>query len=161
MNMTKVSMWIATIWIAGVSNALAKDTQEQVIDCLGEVGTTSTWNSCLNVMFAPCGGMIIGSEEHIACLIQQRDDWRIERIGMETQVLRSLSEEGKTELGSLMLAWPKFVEDKCKVVAESRADVSYNAAFLGCQISEIALFTNELTACHEDRSIEDYCEKKP
>ena len=143
---------------AGTAAATEETVQDQVLSCFAGIGAVTEWNTCLNKMFAPCADKSVGSEKHLACLIQQREDWRLAKRTAETGVLKALNDTGMEELSGLMLAWPKFVEDKCTAVAEGRADISYDAAQLGCQISEFALMTNELTACMEGRSVEAYCQ---
>lgn len=146
------------IGVAGPTVAAEETVQDQVLACFAGIGASTEWNTCLSIMFAPCADKDVGSEKHLACLIQQREDWRLAKRTVEAGVLKALSDTGMEELSGLMLAWPKFVEDKCSAVAEGRADISYDAAQLGCQISEFALMTNELTACLEGRSIEAYCQ---
>ena len=34
----------------------ARETQDTVLDCLGEIGATTEWNGCLEAMFADCAG---------------------------------------------------------------------------------------------------------
>ena len=138
--------------------ALAGPTQDTVLDCFSEMGETTEWNQCLNTMFEPCADQEVGSSEHVGCLTEQLSEWQDAKFGAETELLSRISGQGMEELSGLMLAWPKFVEDKCKAVAESRAGISYDAASLGCKISETALLTNELTACVDGRSTEDYCQ---
>lgn len=137
--------------------ARAETTQDTVLACFADMGASSDWNQCLNTMFAPCATEDVGSDTHLTCLAGQRDDWQTTKFSTETQLLDRLSEPGMEELSGLMLAWPKFVEDKCAAVAESRATISYDAAELGCEISELALLTNEMRACLDGRSSEEYC----
>lgn len=147
--------------IALVSAASAEEVQQEaVLSCLSEIGTSTEWNTCLNQMFEPCAGEEVGSEGHVACLVQQKADWRLAKVETELQVLERLTEGGVEELGGVMLAWPKFVDDKCEAVAASRAEISSSAAKLGCEISEHVLVTFEFRNCLEGRSTEDYCEMK-
>lgn len=157
-----VGMGVFVLGIISSTTVLAADEtiQDQVLSCLAKVGTSTDWNTCLNTMFAPCAGMDVGADDHLACLTQQRADWRTSKIRAESGVVKTLSDAGMEELSGVMLAWPKFVDQKCKAVAESRADISYEAAQIGCQIAEIALMTNEMTACAEGRSVEEYCQIK-
>lgn len=152
--------WIVLVASAIVfATVLRADTpQEDVLTCFDGIGTDTEWNQCLNIMFAPCAAEDVGSTGHIGCLTDERDGWRATKVATEAQVLDRLTEDGLTELSSLMLAWPQFVEDKCKAVAESRAEISFDAAAVGCQISELALLTNEMTACLAGRSTEEYCQ---
>lgn len=159
--MRKIVLALTLATATGISAtplAAEETVQAQVLTCFGDIGAGSDWNSCLNTMFAPCAGEEIGSEAHLGCLTQQRADWRAAKIETETDVLKALSEQGMEDLSGLMMAWPSFVEDKCEAVAEWRADISRDAAYLGCQISELALMTNEMTACLEGRSTEEYCQ---
>jgi hypothetical protein len=141
--------------------ARAETTQDTVLGCFADIGASSDWNQCLNTMFAPCADDEVGSEAHLMCLTSQRNDWQTTKFATETALLDRLSEPGLEELSGLMLAWPKFVKDKCAAVAESRAGISYDAASLGCEISELALLTNEMSACLDGRSNEDYCQLTP
>lgn len=138
--------------------AASEAAQDDVLSCFNDMGTSTEWNQCLNRMFAPCADKDVGSSDHLGCLSDQRDDWRQAKLSVEADVISRLTEDGMTELSGLMLAWPKFVEDKCEAVAQSRAQISYEAAALGCQISELALLTNEMTACLAGRSAEAYCQ---
>ncbi len=138
--------------------ARAEAQQDAVLDCFSEMEGGVSWATCLETMFAPCADLEVGSEAHIGCLSEERGNWRAAKVDAEGSLLARLSEEGMTELSGLMLAWPKFVEDKCKAVAETRAAISFEAAELGCQISELALLTNEMTACLDGRSAEAYCQ---
>lgn len=146
--------------ILTASPVFAGPQQDEVLACFADIGITTDWNQCLNTMFAPCADFEIGGADHLACLTQSRSDWQSAKIDAEKSVHDVLTEEGFQELSGLMLAWPKFVEDKCEVVAASRADISAEAAALGCHISEFALLTNEFTACLNGQSNEAYCQLK-
>lgn len=152
-------------WIILVVSAIACATivradtpQDDVLSCFDQMGVSTEWNQCLNTMFAPCAELQVGGEGHLACLSEQRENWRAAKFRAETQVLERLTEGGLAELSGLMLAWPKFMEDKCRAVGESRSQISSEAANLGCQVSELALLTNEMTACLQGNSNEDYCQ---
>jgi hypothetical protein len=160
--MTVLNVWT---WIVLVVSAIVLATvvradtpQRDVLTCFEGIGSETEWNQCLDIMFAPCSGLEVGSDGHVECLSGEREEWRQAKIAAETEVLERLTDEGMTELSGLMVAWPKFVEDKCTAVAEARAAISFEAAALGCQISELALMTNEMTACLAGRSTEDYCQ---
>lgn len=150
-------MWIAIICTAAAP-AHAETPQSEVLSCFKQMNQSTDWNTCLNTMFEPCAGEEVGAEAHLACLSSQLEDWQEAKRSVESDVLKALSQKGIENLSGLMLAWPQFVGDKCTAVAEGRADISYDAAKLGCQISEYALLTNELTACVEGRSVEEYCQ---
>ncbi len=147
---------VMTSLIAGP--AMAESVQDDVLACFAQMDTTTDWNTCLTTMFAPCDAQEIGSDPHLECLIGQSNDWRAAQQSAETEVLGKLSDAGQETLNGLLSAWPKFVEEKCSGVAQGRAGLSFEAALIGCQISEYALMTNELTACLEGRSVEAYCQ---
>lgn len=155
--------WAILVASAIVAATLVRaDTpQQDVLSCFEGLGAETEWNQCLNLMFAPCAGEEVGSEGHLGCLAEEREGWRSAKLAVEKQVVEGLTEDGMAEFSGLMLAWPKFVEDKCNAVAQSRAQISSDAANLGCQISELALLTNEMTACLDGRSTEDYCQLNP
>ncbi len=159
MTLLRVWTWLVLVVSAIVVATIVRaDTpQEDVLTCFEGIGAETEWNQCLNLMFAPCADQDVGSSGHIGCLAQEREDWRLAKVSVEADVLARLTDDGMAELSGLMVAWPQFVEDKCNAVAESRAAISFEAAALGCQISELALMTNEMTACLEGRSVEDYC----
>lgn len=153
--------WILLVIAAIIMSTVlahAETQKDAVLDCFSDMERGVAWETCLETMFAPCAGEDVGSEAHLGCLTKERQYWRDAKFKAETSVLARLSEAGMTELSGLMLAWPKFVDDKCKAVAESRATISSDAASLGCQISELALLTNEMTACLNGASSEAYCQ---
>ncbi len=152
--------WIVLVVAAIIMSTIVvrADTQDNVLSCFDQLGQTTEWSECLNTMFAPCAELEVGGDDHIACLTEQRAQWRDAKFQAETKVLARLTEDGLTELSGLMLAWPKFVTDKCNAVGESRAAISAEAANLGCQVSELALLTNEMTACLSGASTEAYCQ---
>ena len=160
--MTVLRLWSWVILVVSaivLATIVRADTpQDDVLSCFEGIGAETEWNQCLNLMFAPCAGEDVGSEGHLGCLAQERERWRSAKLAAEKDVLDRLTEDGMTELSGLMLAWPKFVEDKCNAVAEARAQISADAANLGCQISELALLTNEMTACLNGQSTEEYCQ---
>lgn len=159
----RVASWVMVVISAIVlaaTMANAETTQDRVLSCFSEIGTSTDWNICLNSMFAPCADAEVGGASHLQCLSEQREDWRLAKTDVETPLLAALTEDGLAEFYSVMSAWPAFVEDKCTVVAQSRAEISFEAAAIGCQISELALITNELTACLDGRSREAYCQLK-
>lgn len=160
MTVLRVWSWVVLVVTAIMLATIVRaDTAKRdVLRCFEGIGTETEWNQCLSVMFAPCAELEVGSDGHVGCLAQQRENWRIAKIEAERDVLARLTEDGMAELSGLMVAWPKFVEDKCTAVAETRAAISFEAAALGCQISELALMTNEMTACLNGRSTEDYCQ---
>ncbi len=157
----RIVNWILLVISAIVMSTMmarAEAQQDAVLNCFSEMESGMAWEKCLETMFAPCADEEVGSQEHVGCLSRERENWRAAKLDVEGDVIARLSEDGMTELSGLMLAWPKFVEDKCNAVAETRASISFEAAELGCQISELALLTNEMTACLEGRSTEAYCQ---
>ena len=141
--------------------AMAEDAvQDQVLACVQQMDQGTSWSTCLNMMFAPCGDEKVGSETHLTCLADQQVIWQQTKAAVEGEMLESLTQAGTVELSGLMLAWPSFVKHKCKAVAEGRADISFDAAFIGCEISEVMLMTNEFVACTKGLSLEAYCDRK-
>ncbi|MGR3513243.1 MAG: hypothetical protein ACU0GG_10790 [Paracoccaceae bacterium] len=160
--MTLVRLWT---WMVLVVSAIVLATivradtpQQDVLQCFEGIGADTEWNQCLTIMFAPCAGEEVGSEGHLTCLSAERENWRVAKLAAEKDVIDRLTGDGMAELSGLMLAWPEFVEDKCNAVGEARANISRDAADLGCQISEYALLTNEMTACLSGTSTEEYCQ---
>lgn len=160
MSVLRLWSWMVLVISAIVLATIVRaDTpQQDVLTCFEGIGADTEWNQCLNLMFAPCAVEDVGSDLHLGCLAEERKGWQNAKLAVEADVIARLTEDGMAELSGLMLAWPKFVEDKCNAVAESRAQISAEAANLGCQISELALLTNEMTACLGGRSTEDYCQ---
>ena len=160
MSVLRLWSWLVLVVSAIVlATVVRADTpQRDVLTCFERIGSETEWTQCLDIMFAPCAELELGSDGHVGCLAQQRDNWRIAKIEAEGNVLARLTDDGIAELSGLMIAWPKFVEDKCNAVAETRAAISFEAAAIGCQISELALMTNEMTACLDGRSTEVYCQ---
>lgn len=140
------------------SGSASADTQQDVLACFAGMGTSTDWNTCLNTMFSPCASETVGSDPHLECLIEQGNGWRASQQSAEAEVMGKLTQAGAETLGGLLGAWPKFVDEKCSGVAQGRAGISFEAALIGCQISEYALMTNELTNCLEGRSTEEYCQ---
>lgn len=160
--MTVLRLWS---WVVLVVSAIVLATivradtpQRDVLTCFEGIGAETEWNQCLNIMFAPCADQEVGSAGHLGCLTEQRETWRTAKLAAEKGVIDRLTEDGMAELSGLMMAWPEFVEDKCNAVGDARANISREAADLGCQISEYALLTNEMTACLSGKSTEDYCQ---
>ena len=125
MTLLRVWSWVFLVVSAIVLATIVRaDTpQQDVLTCFEGIGAETEWNQCLNLMFAPCASEEVGSEGHLGCLAQEREDWRLAKLAVERDVLDRLTEDGMTELSGLMLAWPKFVEDKCNAVAEARAQI--------------------------------------
>lgn len=157
----RIVNWVLLVVSAIILSAMmarAEAQQDAVLECFSGMESGVAWETCLETLFAPCADEEVGSSAHVGCLSQERENWRAAKLDVEGDVIARLSEDGMAELSGLMLAWPKFVEDKCKAVAETRAAISFEAAELGCQISEFALLTNEMAACLDGRSTEAYCQ---
>ncbi|MDD9922413.1 MAG: hypothetical protein OXQ92_09085 [Boseongicola sp.] len=159
-----LAVFCAVVAFAAPASSWANEQSDAVLGCFQEIGTSTEWNTCMAILFQPCAEFELASEEVRSCLQQERDNWRATKIDIEAEVFESLTNKGIQELADVMLAWPKFVDDKCKAMAEGRTGESTGVAFdatrLGCQVSEYALITSELTACNEGRSKEEYCQRK-
>jgi hypothetical protein len=151
--------YAAILLILSATPASAADGKA-VFDCLGEVGASTTWEQCLGAMFEPCEDLSVGGDAHLTCLSRERDDWLDRLQTDQADVMEILAPKGAAELEGLLSAWPTYVQSKCASVADSRAHISYRAAYLGCEITEAALIANELRACQSGMSIEDYCIRK-
>ena len=128
-----------------------------VMACLENMGTNSSWNQCLGLIFAPCATDEVGSETHVACLQVQREHWTTSMQLLQTDVTDAITLKSAEDLSEILSGWINYVSQKCQA-GEDVADTSALAAKqLGCQITEIAGLSGEYAACLEGRSTADYC----
>jgi hypothetical protein len=139
--------------------AAAQDlaSRNAVLGCLTSVDTGTTWNQCLTLMFSTCDADGIGTRDHAECLLTLREDWRLDMVARQSDVLRVVTPQGSGDLAELLAAWPTYKEQKCVAVSEQKAEISAIAARLGCEISEMVLISSEFQACIDGRSTEVYC----
>lgn len=132
-------------------------THDDVLGCLQAMDSGKSWNQCLTMMFSSCDAGAVGTRDHAACLFGLREDWRLDMVTRQTEVLKTVTPKGGAEMVDLLSAWPTYVDKKCSAVAAEKEEADAASARLGCEISEIVLISAEFQACLEQRSPEDYC----
>ncbi len=143
--------------LAAPASAQDLATNDEVLDCLQGMDTRTTWSQCLTMMFSSCDPGAVGTRDHAACLFGLREDWRLDMVTRQTEVLKTVTPKGGAEMVDLLSAWPTYVDKKCSAVAAEKEESDAASARLGCEISEIVLISAEFQACLEERSPEDYC----
>ncbi|WP_180957644.1 hypothetical protein [Neptunicoccus cionae] len=142
------------------SQAVAEDAavQARAITCLtGMEQGESSWPECRSLLFQPCAGFVVGAEEHLTCLAEQKAGWQT-RLDTTTLTLNDrLTAEGSGQLTDLLGQWFGYVGNKCNAVAQEKADISADAARLGCEISEFAGLSTEFDSCLQGKSLSPYC----
>lgn len=128
-----------------------------VLTCLDGMETETTWGQCLDILFEPCAVHAVGSKDHVGCLFKERQDWRLVMEEEQVRVLKELTPGGAADLAQIMSQWFGYVGQKCGGVAEEKADISADAAQLGCEISEIVGVTAEFSTCRSGNSTAPYC----
>lgn len=129
------------------------------IACTENLGLTTTWEQCLNVIFQPCAAYEVGSGPHATCLQKMRDDWGVTVEGLQADVTETVTSEGSLELVRLIGEWTGYVVHKCNSVAESKPVTGREVANLGCQITEMVGLSAEMTACLQGNTKAGYCVK--
>lgn len=140
--------------------AAAQDAsvQNRAVACLSgmEQGETS-WPACRRLLFHPCETYTVGDADHLTCLAEQKADWRA-HLDTKTQTLnKRLTTDGSGQLSDLLGQWFGYVGNKCNAVAQEKADISADAARLGCEISEFAGLSTEFDSCLQGYSTSPYC----
>ncbi len=126
--------------------------------CTENLGGSTTWPQCLNIIFAECATDEVGSESHLACLDETRQAWSTTVENLQKDVTSSITAEGALELANLRSEWTGYVLQKCQDVAETKPESGREAARLGCSITEMVGLSAELDACLEGRSASPYCQ---
>jgi hypothetical protein len=158
--MVKIGMFCLCFLFGGIgtANAQAVEThQEWAIACLSKMETETSWPECREGLFAPCNIGAIGSAEHLACLQTHREDWRIFLDKQTEQLNVRLTLDGANQLTELIGQWFGYVGNKCTTVAEAKAEMSADAARMGCEISEFAGLSTEFQSCLSGNSVSPYC----
>ena len=135
----------------------ASDSHATILDCVSRMDVSTTWDQCRRMMFLPCENDAVGSEPHITCLKEEKSSWSSKREHLFDEVNAKLTLEGSASLVDLIGQWIGYVGQKCGDVAKAKADISSEAAQLGCEISENVGLSAELKACLDDRSTAPYC----
>jgi len=131
--------------------------QANVVSCLEQMENGTTWSQCVNLMFSPCAKLDMGSDDHVACLVTQRDGWRNTRDRLQRDLIPVLTVAGGTEMVNLMGQWQGYVGQKCAAVGRENEATGAEAAALGCEISELSGITVEFAACFDKISTAPYC----
>ena len=114
----------AAVVLAGFTTAAqASETetrQVQTVACLSKMDTETTWEECRSMMFAPCQELELGSAPHLACLKNEKADWKT-HLNKNITVLNSqLSMDGAAQMTELLVSWNDYLGKKCEAVANSR-----------------------------------------
>lgn len=131
--------------------------QGQVLSCLEALDQGTSWNQCLNLIFAPCADHTVGAAAHLDCLRGEQAEWENAMDDQRLALLRVLTPTGAADLGRALGQWVPYVTEKCETIAASRP-AAPDAARLGCQITETVGVTGEFVACREGRSLVPYCQ---
>ena len=144
------------VGLVGGAQAATPERQE-VLECIETLDTQTNWNQCLTLMFAPCADLAVGSDLHVGCLGAERVAWRDVMDAHREALFDRLTPGAADELSALMDQWLGYVGQRCNAVAEEKAEISAQAAQLGCEISEIVGATAEFAACRRGESSAPYC----
>ncbi len=135
------------------------DAHVNAWNCTENLGGSTTWGQCLNLIFAGCATDEVGSEAHLACLDETRKAWSATVENLQEEVNAAITAEGAVELAKLRGQWTGYVIQKCQSVAEDKPQAGQEAARLGCSITEMVGFSAELAACRDGRSAASYCSR--
>ena len=143
------------------SPAMAADTTVSpdkvlVLACLENMGTSTQWSQCVELMFQPCVANEVGSDAHAACLGEERKIWADTVRILQTDLQAAITTEASSQVVDIMGQWTGYVVQKCEEQAAART-TGAESARLGCEISELAGLSGEFAACIEGRSTAQYC----
>ena len=133
--------------------------RQTVVGCLGEmdVENGSTWGQCMEMLFQPCAAKDVGSEDHLQCLLAEREAWFDGIEHEHERVVGMITAKGGTELTQIMSQWYGYVGKKCASVGANNVGTKAEVAQTGCEIAEIASVVSELVSCSQLRSKSPYC----
>ena len=77
--------------------------------------------------------------------------------GRTDVLLKKLTVDGTVQLTEILGQWFGYVGQKCTQVAAQKANISEDAALLGCEVSEIAGLATEMQSCLRGKSVSPYC----
>lgn len=157
---------VAVSILVFVNQAIANE--EKVIDddhvlalaCLEQMDINTTWEQCVFQIFKECTDHSIGTDDHVACLEDLKEEWNVSVTALQSKVLEDVTPAGGTELLEVFEGWVKFVSQKCEQQSLNKEAGPANSARLGCQITEMVGLSGEFAACLEGRSTWDYCKLK-
>ena len=157
--MKKLMIAAALCTFGGMAQAQSSLPKEHInaMACLENMGTSTSWNQCLGLIFAPCVTDEVGSETHVACLQLQREDWTASMQLLQTDVTDAITLKSAEDLTEILSGWINYVSQKCQTVEDAADNSALAAKQLGCQITELAGLSGEYAACLEGRSTADYC----
>ena len=142
----------------GTAHASETETrQTQTVACISKMDNGTTWEDCRSMMFEPCAGQELGGVPHLACLKEQKAEWKTHLDSNITKLNSTLSMDGAAQLTELLVSWNDYLGKKCDAVAKSRAGAEQEAAFVGCEISEYAGVAAEFDTCLSGKSLQPYC----
>ncbi len=128
-----------------------------VLGCVEAMQSDADWGQCLTLMFAPCAAPEVGSEAHVSCLRDERENWRVVFDAQYADVIEMVTAEGTVELANIIGQWTGYVGNRCNQVASAKTGTHADAAQYGCEISEIVGVSAELMACQAGVSTAPYC----
>lgn len=144
--------------LTGTAHASETETrQTQTVACISKMDNGTTWEDCRSMMFEPCAGQELGGVPHLACLKEQKAEWKTHLDSNITKLNSTLSMDGAAQLTELLVSWNDYLGKKCDAVAKSRAGAGQEAAFVGCEISEYAGVAAEFDTCLSGKSLQPYC----
>jgi len=132
------------------------DDKVLVLACLENMGQTTQWPQCVELMFQACVSHEVGSEAHAACLSTEREDWANTVRSLQADLQAAITPDASAEVLDIMGQWTGYVVQKCQEQADARS-TGKESARLGCEISELAGLSGEFAACIEGRSTAQYC----
>ena len=164
-RMMKSLALLATALTLSAGAAQAEDiptlpeTKAQVVTCLGAMDQDggTTWNQCMEMLFAPCADREVATQAHLDCLLKERDDWLIGVEREQERTAAAITPQGQNDLRNIMSQWRGYVRNKCATAASQNTGIKADVAQAGCEMSEMALVTDELMSCVAGRSLSPYC----
>ena len=152
-----VAGFLAVAGMSYAADSKITDAKRSTMQCIEDMGVSTTWGQCANLMFKSCAHSEVGTTDHLTCLNAEHDGWREAMEGERLALANELSPTGVSELAQVMEHWFGYVAQKCAQVALGKSAIAAEAAQTGCEISEIAGVTTEFVACRANRSKAPYC----
>ena len=125
--------------------------------CLENMGASTSWNQCLGLIFAPCLEDEVGSEVHVNCLQDQRENWSASMQFLQEDVTDAITLKSAEDLFEILSGWINYVSQKCQAGEDATDNSAMVVKQLGCQITELVGLSGEYAACLEGRSTAEYC----
>ena len=114
--MKKLMIAAALCTFGGMAQAQSSLPQEHInaMACLENMGTSTSWNQCLGLIFAPCVTDEVGSEAHVACLQVQRENWSASMQFLQKDVTDAITLKSAEDLFEILSGWINYVSQKCQ-----------------------------------------------